>query len=224
MGVAIQRLPRLFEAGRQAVYQKDDAIIRPGSIPFGVYYIVSGGVKVYSLCLNGEPNIFLTLYAGEIFPIAWAVSGVSRDIGFEALDQTVTRRLSRSDFVQAVAADSALMSETAQALARQFLLLTGEMDNLQYRSAREKVVYRLIFLASHFGQRNGAATAITVRITNDYMARSTNMTRETASRELSRLNRKQLIHLEGGKIVIPDLLRLRNEISRHFNPATLSLD
>jgi CRP-like cAMP-binding protein len=221
---ALPKLSRVFETGRYVTYKKDDVIIRPGDMPSGVYYIVAGGVKAYSFCISGEPNILMTLCAGEIFPIAWAVSGITRDIGFDALDQTTAWRISRTSFLQATLSDSALMNEAVQALARHFFILTGEMDNLQYRSAREKVVYRLIFLASHFGQHQQGVTTITVRITNDYIARSTNMTRETASRELSRLQRKQLICIERSRIVIPDLLSLRNEISQHFNLATLSLD
>ncbi|HEY5442485.1 MAG TPA: Crp/Fnr family transcriptional regulator [Candidatus Saccharimonadales bacterium] len=224
MNASLPKLSQLFESGRHVMYHKDDVIVRPGDVPSGVYYVVSGGVKLYSLCLNGEPNILMTLCAGEIFPIAWAVSGVTRDIGFAALDTVAALRLSRSAFLQAVLSDNSLMNEAIQGLAHHFFTLTGEMDNLQYRSAREKVVYRLIFLASHFGEHDQGLTTITARITNDYIARSTNMTRETASRELSRLSRKQLIRVERGKIIIPDLLRLRNEISQHFNLATLSLD
>lgn len=224
MDAALKKLIQLFEDGRPLVYQKDDVIIRPGDVPSGIYYIVSGGVKVYSLCKSGEPNIIMTLCPGEIFPIAWAVSGVARDIGFDALDTTETKRIPRATFLEAIRSNTAIMHDAMQSLAHHFFMLTGEIDNLQYRSAREKVVYRLLFLASHFGQYEDGLTTISLRVTNDYIAHSTNMTRETASRELSRLNRKQLIRTQQGKIVIPDLLQLRNEISQRFNVATLSLD
>jgi CRP-like cAMP-binding protein len=219
-----QKLALLFEHSRRLSYRRDDIIIRPGDMPSGVYYVVSGSVKVYSLCKDGEPNIIMTLDSGEIFPIAWAVSGLLRDVGFAALDMTEVYRLPRENFLKALQADSLMMQAAAQLLARHFFALASEMDNLQYRSAREKVVFRLIFLANRFGRVDGNRAFIDIRVTNDYIARSTNMTRETASRELSRLYRKQLILSTGGRIVIPDLLGLRNEISRRFNPVTLSLD
>jgi CRP-like cAMP-binding protein len=224
MNATLPQLVQLFEGGRSLVYQKDDVIIRPGDVPSGVYYLESGGVKVYSLCKNGEPNIIMTLCPGEIFPVAWAVSGTMRDIGFDALGPTKAVRIPRTNFVHALSSSSAVMNDAMQALAHHFFTLTNEIDNLQYRSAREKVVYRLIFLARHFGECQDSLTTITLRVTNDYIARSTNMTRETASRELSRLNRKQLIRMIDGRIVIPDLTHLGNEISRHFNLTTLSLD
>jgi len=219
-----QKLAQLFEQSRRLLYQRDDIIVRAGDTPSGVYYIASGSVKVYSVCKDGEPNIIMTLDPGEIFPIAWAVSGMLRDVGFAAMDTTELRRLPREHFLQALQSDSSMMQAAAQLLARHFFVLASEMDNLQYRSAREKVVFRLIFLANRFGQVNGNAAVITMRVTNDYIARSTNMTRETASRELSRLYRKRLIRSIDGRIMIPDLLGLRNEISQRFNPATLSLD
>jgi CRP-like cAMP-binding protein len=218
------KLAQLFEKSRRLLYGKDDIIVRAGDTPSGVYYIVSGSVKVYSLCKDGEPNIIMTLNSGEIFPVAWAVSGILRDVGFAALDTTKLRRLTHDQFLQSLKDDTSMMQASMQVLARHFFMLASEMDNLQYRSAREKVVFRLLFLANHFGQVETNAVTISIRITNDYIARSTNMTRETASRELSRLNRKQLIQTVNGRIVIPDLLKLRNEISQRFNPMTLSLD
>ncbi len=217
-------LRQLFNRGRELAYQKDDIIIRPGDTPSGVYYIVSGWVKVYTLCRDGEPNIIMSLGAGEAFPMAWAVSGIQRDIGFAALDSTKVRRISQQDFTQALKFDSSITNDVLRVLAGYFFALASEVDNLQYRSAREKVVFRLVFLANNFGRKDGSRIIIATRVTNDYIARSTNMTRETASRELSRLSRKQLIRSMSGQIIIPDLGRLCNEISRHFNPSTLSLD
>jgi len=224
MAIDYPKLAQPFKQSRRLVYQRDDIIVRAGDVPSGVYYIVSGSVKVYSLCKDGEPNILMTLDAGEVFPVAWAVSDITRDVGFAALDVTELRRIDREEFLQALQSDVILMRAAMQVLAGHFFTLTSEIDNLQYRSAREKVVFRLLFLASRFGHTDGNSTTIAIRVTNDYVARSTNMTRETASRELSRLNRKQLICTVNGRIMIPDLLRLRNEISQRFNPATLSLD
>jgi CRP-like cAMP-binding protein len=223
----LQKFSTLFSGGRQLTYQKDDIIIRPGDMPSGLYYIVSGWVKVYSLCKDGEPNIIMTHCAGEVFPLAWAMSGTIREVGFAALGTTEVQRISLEHFLKAVAEDSAVMQAAAQALAKHFFALTTELDNLQYRSAREKVVFRLIFLAGRLGQVSSAddeRVLIKTRITNDYIARSTSITRETASRELSRLQRRQLIRYDNGRMIIPSLSNLRNEISRNFNPRTLSLD
>ena len=223
----MQKLFGLFNEGRQIVYRKDDVVIRPGDVPSGLYYITSGWVKVYSFCKDGEPNIIMTLCPGDIFPMAWAVSGGIRDVGFAALGNTKVQRISLEQFIKAAAEDLTIMQEAAEALAHHFYVLTTELDNLQYRSAREKVVFRLIFLAKRLGQQNHSnvdSVVINTRVTNDYIARSTSITRETASRELSRLNRRQLIHSLEGQILIPSLINLRNEISHNFNLKTLSLD
>lgn len=218
------QLKGLFGTGRRLAYRKDDIIVRSGDTPSGVYYVLSGSVKVYSLCKDGEPNIIMTHSVSEIFPVAWAISGSSRNVGFAALEPTELLRISRETFLDGLWADNNAMYAVLQTLAGHFGTLACEMDNLQYRTAREKVVYRLLFLASRFGQVDGNTAYIGLRVTNDYLARSTNMTRETASRELSRLNRKQLVRNVNGRLIIPDLLRLRNEISQRFNPASLSLD
>lgn len=224
MYVPSSNLIKLFQEGRAFCYEKEDIIIRSGDIPSGVYYIASGWIKVYSLCKNGEPNIIMTLYPGEVFPVAWAVTGLVRDINYAAVGNTKAFRISKERFIQATNDDGAIRLNVLYILSRHFFNFANELDNLQYRSAREKIVFRLIMLASKFGKHSGKEIIIDTKIPNEYIARSTNMTRETASREISRLARKQLIYYHNGKIHIPDLDRLKNEIDSHFNLKTLSLE
>lgn len=210
-------LTRLFKDGRQFNYQRGDTIIRAGDIPSGVYFIVSGWVKVYSLCDDGESNIIMSLRRGEVFPLAWAVTGISRDVNFCALEATSVLRLPREQFIQAMQADRTVSRTILLALARCFFSLSDELENLNYHSARERVIFRLVCLADCFGQLSGGRITINHHIPNEYIARSTNMTRETASREIGRLTQKKLILNVNGRIVIPDLAALKNEAGKNFS-------
>jgi CRP/FNR family cyclic AMP-dependent transcriptional regulator len=209
-------LAQLFEKERQFVYQRGDMIIRAGDLPSGVYYIISGWVKLYSLCRDGELNIIATLFPGEVFPLAWAVTDTLRDVNFVALGTTQVARLPKDQFVKAMQTNRAVSQAVLSALSLYSVRLTDEIDNLHYRSARERVVFRLLSLAKHFGELNkgNGHTVIKVAISNGYIARSTNMTRETVSRQLSRLSQRKLIVNMNGYIVVPDLAVLKAEAGR----------
>ena len=217
MDAAKDALTELFTSGREFTYERGDTIIRAGDVPSGVYFIVSGWIKVYTLCNDGEANIVMSLRPGDVFPLAWTVTGIAHDVSFSALETSCVRRISREDFLQALKTSRTLSQSMLLIFAQYFFRLTYELENLHYRSARERVAFRLIVLAEQLGQRNGRQITINVRIPNEFIARSTNMTRETASREISRLNQKKLIITTDGHIIIPDLAALEREAGRGFN-------
>lgn len=206
---------QLFEDGKSSLYDRGDTILRAGDTPSGVYLLASGWMKVYSLCEDGEPNIIMNLGPHDIFPLDWAVTGRLRDLSFGALEPTRVLRISREHFLQAFKSPEIAQAITLK-LAAYFCNLSNELENLHYRSARERVAFRLVCLAQCFGEIRNEHTVINTHIPNEYIARSTNMTRETASREVSRLTQKGLIQNTNGYIIIKDLVGLQREISKSF--------
>ncbi len=203
---------------REGLYERGDTIIRAGDTPSGVYLITGGWVKVYNLCENGEPNIIISLSAGDILPLEWAISGALRDTSFTAMETTKVMRVSREWFMQNLLADPRISEAILLKLVSYLCRLGDELENLPYRSARERVAFRLISLAQHFGRTDSEQEALELRVPNEYIARSSNMTRETASREISWLARKNIIRHQGGQIVINDLSALEKEAGKSFQP------
>lgn len=215
MNRADDSLARLFtDHSRRLTYERGDTIIRAGDTPSGVYLLTDGWVKVYSLCRNGEPNIIMGLTAGDIFPLTWAIAGSLRDISFAALDDTRVLRVSREHFLQALRTDTRVSEAVLSKLVDYFHRMSDELEGLPYRSARERVAFRLISLASDFGKARSDKVRLELRIPNEYIARSSNMTRETASREISWLARKQIIQHRNGHIIINDLAALEKEAGK----------
>lgn len=209
-------LAAFFEGGRQFTYDRNEVIIRAGDNPSGVYFITAGWVKLYSLCEDGEVNIIMSLGAGDVFPLAWALTGITRDVTFGALEDTQVLRISREAFLEAASANLVASQAVSTALADYFFRLADELENLHYRSARERVAFRLLCLAEYFGHPEGEHVKLDIRIPNEYIARSTNMTRETASRVISRFAQKELVRNIDGYLTITDLVALRHEAGKDF--------
>jgi CRP/FNR family transcriptional regulator, cyclic AMP receptor protein len=207
-------LSEIFKDGKQLLYERGDTIIRAGDTPSGVYLITEGWVKVYCLCDDGEVNIISSLARADIFPLEWAISGTLHDVTFAALDTTSVIRIPRERFTRILGEDPRVAQAMSRTLADYYFRLSNELENLPYRSARERVVFRLLSLAERFGDARAQEVVIKLRVPNEYIARSSNMTRETASREISRLHHKGLIEHKHGYIIIKNLAALRDEGSR----------
>ena len=208
-------LIRLFnEHGRKLLYERGDTIIRAGDTPSGVYLITDGWVKVYSLCENGEPNIIMSLGEADIFPLDWAIGGSLRDVSFTALETTSVLRAPRDWFLQNLKSDRKVCESVLLKSLDYLGRMSEELECLPYRSARERVAFRLVSLARHFSKPASGRAALELRVPNEYIARSSNMTRETASREISWLARKHIIEHRNGHIIINNLPALEKEAGK----------
>jgi CRP-like cAMP-binding protein len=209
----------LFLSGRQKRYSTGD-IIMQGQEPSGVMHIDSGFVKVYSISDDGNKYVHIIYKAGEIFPLIWALKDIRRRVFYEAASAVSIHEIPKSTFLEFTESSAQNSNEVLMRLADQFYVYADRLDNLQYKPARERTAYRLLFLASRFGQPRGANIVIKAPTTHELIAESINLARETVSREIEQFEKNSLIRYDRHELVITDVNGLANEISE---PITLDL-
>lgn len=213
----IDTLPQLFaNNGRQLMYDRGDIIIRAGDTPSGAYLITQGWAQVYTLCHDGEPNIVMSMRAGDIFPLEWIVSGVLHEVNFAALSTVTVLRTPKDYFLRNMTTNPNIAQAVLRKMSHYLCQLSSELEHQPYHSARERVAFRLVSLAQYFGAAGADRVNLTLSIPNEFIARSSNMTRETASREISWLTRKGFVERQNGQIVIKNMPALEREAGKGF--------
>jgi CRP-like cAMP-binding protein len=82
--------------------------------------------------------------------------------------------------------------------------------NLAYRTVRERLVSFLLTMAGRFGEKSPDGILINVPLRHQDIASSINASRETASRELAFLERKNLVANKQSYIRIKNIKALRD--------------
>ncbi len=213
-----------FKTGQPAYFRKGDLIIGIEPEPQGVFCVEKGFVKVYSITDTGEEFVHIMYSHGEIFPYIWAYRKTNPDLYYESLDHSLLWRVSREKFTQAAKNDARLGYELSRQLAQQFQVVHDRLDNLEYKKSSERIAYRLLFLAGRFGKKQSKSVIIDAPITHDLLARSINLTRESVSRELEKLERENIIERHGHKIIICDMNKLNQRLSKPNNLKHWGLD
>jgi CRP/FNR family transcriptional regulator, cyclic AMP receptor protein len=208
-----QSLKSLFSNGTRLHYAKNEPLIHPGETALNVYYIDSGWVQAATVSPTGEPNILHTLYEGDIFPLNWAATDKAYTATYSAIGVTTVYRLTKDSLLNALASSNCIHNQIIQNIVMQHQRLSDEHDNLHFRSASQRVAYRLLILTKTFGRPCERGVLISHPITNEYIARSSNMTRETASREMTKLYRKGIVVSHRGYIYVVNTQALEIEIS-----------
>lgn len=212
-------MERFFKDGRLRRYSAGEVVL-DGVEPSGAFYIYRGYVKVYSIGDDGSRYVHIIYKPGEMFPLIWILKGIRRRVFYEAVSEAELFEVPKQEFTERMQKDSKLCNETLRQLAEQFYIYADRLDNLQYKSAYERVVYRLLFLAGRFGQRRSDGIIINIPATHELIAESINLARESVSRQVEKLEKRELLSYERGHLVLHDVEALSREFSE---PVSLDL-
>jgi CRP/FNR family transcriptional regulator len=199
--------------GLKQTFRKGDFVIRPGDTPSGVFYIYQGLVKAYDITKYNEENLLIIRKEEEIFPLIWAITGQERHVIYQALAPTVTWQLSRQDFVDFISKKPEALAPIVDMTIEMYRLHSERILNLEYRTVRERIISFLLTMGQRFGKQTADGLLIDVPLRHQDIASSVNATRETASRELSALERKGLLKNKQSLIMLYDVKALRKYLA-----------
>lgn len=203
-----------FEGGTLKRYLKGEIIVAGDEEPSGVFFILEGYVKAYSISQLGQQNLLLIQGAHEILPLPWALDGPQKlGIFYEAMSDVTLKRTSKSALRSAMGSNPWLTEQILRQLVDAFTVYAQRIQNLGFRLPRERIIACLLDLSTRFGQKDDESTIINAPITHQDIADSTNMTRETASRTIELLAADKLIHQKNHYFVINNELKLKAELS-----------
>lgn len=199
----------LFNNGTSLSYKKGEFIIRPGESPSGVFYIRSGIVKAYDITKYGEENLLIIRREKEIFPLIWAITGQERSIIYQALSDVSVWRIERNSLKRLIDEDPGTLGPLLEMTVEMYRIHSERIINLEYRTVRERLISFLLTMSQRFGVKKANSAIITVPLRHQDIASSINASRETTSRELSALERNNLIE-NNGTITLKDIKKLKS--------------
>lgn len=199
-----------FSDGLTLNFVKGETIINGLNEPKGVYLIKEGFVKAFSVSKEGYGNLLLVHEAGEFIPLPWALDGAhTTGLFYEALTNVTAIQASKDRLRTAMGNNTWLSQEILKQAVNIITVYTQRIQTLEYRSARERIIAELIYLAERFGQAHGKEIIINAPITHQDLADSINMSRETASRALELLIEEKLFEQRDYIFVICDISKLQ---------------
>lgn len=202
-----------FSDGFLMRFSRDEVIIQGYDEPKGVYLIKSGFVKAYSISHDGRRNLLLIHKTGEFIPLPWALDGAhTTGLFYEAMTDVEILRASKAKLRSTMGNNSWLSQEILSQTVNIISIYGQRIQTLEHRSARERVIAELIYLAERFGERHRQEILINAPITHQDIADSINMSRETASRALELLFEEGLMGQDDHLFTIKDLAKLQTAL------------
>lgn len=181
-------------------YTKGELVLHAHTRTKHLYLITEGIVKAYSIDKKGTPHVHALFTVGKCLPLVRAIQDSTNHIICEAHTNVAALRVSREVFMRKLEEDHAFTRALLDQSLAQFALFTDRIENLEYGSARERLLYRLLTLGAAYGIKSSDNVVIAVPQTHEDLAQSIQVSREVVSRLLSELKKQGLIEHKRGEI------------------------
>jgi CRP/FNR family transcriptional regulator len=174
-----------------------------GQIPRGAYVLCSGKAKLSTTSRDGKVLILKIAEAGEVLGLSAVISGQPFQLTAETAGPCQVNFIEREALLQRIEKSGELGLHTSQALSREFQSAYQDIhDLILARSSAGKLAKLLLSGVTNHEKPESNEIRVRPTLTHEEMAQMIGSSRETVTRLLGDLKKKELIRLEGSTLVI----------------------
>jgi len=195
-------LLRSFSASSHlSTYPGGAILFVEGQMPRGAYVLCSGKVKLSTTSKEGKVLVLKMVAPGEVMGLSAVISGEAYEITAETLEPCLVNFVDREGLLRLMERSGELGLRSALAVSREFQYAYREIHELVLARSSSGKLARLLL---SWGATESQAREVRIHgsATHEEMAQRIGTSRETVTRLLSELRKKDLIKLEGATLVI----------------------
>jgi len=198
----------LSSVGHLTLYPAYSALLTEGQIPQGIYIICSGRAKLTVETHEGKTVILKIAENRHILGVSAVMSGRPAPVTVTTIDFCQVKFVERDNFLRLVKSDTRIALACAALLAREVTQTFDDVyELLLARSSTEKLARLLLSWVAE--EPRNRDLRVPAEFTHEEIAQMIGSSRETVTRLLSDLKRKELIRIEGSTLVIPNRVALQ---------------
>jgi CRP/FNR family transcriptional regulator, cyclic AMP receptor protein len=193
-------------------YKKGEIILYPDTTVAGAYFIKKGHIREYGISLEGIEMTIHIFAPYSYFPMTWILSNIANRYYYEALSEVEIYCAPKEKVQAFLKQEPDVFLDLTSRLLVGLDKLTSRMEHLAFGKAYIRVISMLLFLVRHFGEMKNNEVILRSKFTHRDIGSLAGVSRETASREWERLEKKGLVGFRNQFIYIKNLDSLRKEL------------
>lgn len=190
---------------RSIVFMQQDQLDR-------VFFIYSGKVKIFKTDSAGKEQIVSILEKGDMFPHAGFFLKGTFPANAEIIDNAQLIVIPIARFEKVLLQNPSLCIKIFKVLGEKITDLHNRLEEKILHSTYEQIIMLLIRLSNSNGCTYGDCSKLTTQFTNRELASMIGTTRETVSRSLNHLRKKDLLKTDEDGFFIIDSKLLEKEL------------
>lgn len=197
-------LEKIDQLKKVVGYLKGHRIIMEGNPARGVYFILSGKVKVYKTDVRGQEVIIRLAKPGEMIGFSSNMDRPEHLVSAMAMEDTLLCHLDQKAFSKLLESDAKLAFEILHYFRDELHRAETRSMKMATMSVQERVADALLTMLEAFGSE-GKQRTLNLEMSRQDIANLAGTTKEQVSKVLSELKNKGVIDTDSKRI---DLLNL----------------
>ncbi len=196
--------PRFFK-NKMYAFMQGDPLDR-------VFFIHSGKVKIYKTDSSGREQIVSVLETGEMFPHAGFFRKGQYPAHAEMMEDTQMIVVPISKFEEILVAYPELSIKLFRVLGEKIIDLQARLEEQILHNTYEQIIMLLLRLCKTNGEKLEHGFKLTTHFTNKEFANMIGTSRETVSRTINYLKKKEFISVDHDGCYLIDHEKLHQEL------------
>jgi CRP-like cAMP-binding protein len=207
-GLASEEIARIARSTREIHAGKGDILFHKGDPCNGFHLLVYGQIKLAFTSAQGTEKVVEILSQGQSFGEALMFLEKPYIVFSQALTDSLLLHVSKAAVFEELQRDHNLCRKMLAGMAMRLHELMNDVESYSLHSGKQRIIgYLLRELSDE--DMNGINIAVTLPTNKGVIASRLNLTQEHFSRILHELTDLGLIVVEGRKIHIPNVAKLR---------------
>lgn len=206
--------PRIVdELGPRAItrtIRKGAVLFRKGDLGSSLYVLVSGAMRVDAPSEGGRSAVFNLILPGEIFGEIAALDGGIRTADVVAVEKSEVMVIEKREAVPVLQRHPALALRFIEILCGRVRRTSEQVEDIVFLDLAGRLAKALLFLHQKAAAESPQAK---IRVTQREISQMVGASRESTNKQLRQWERKKLLRIERGAIVLLQPERLADEIS-----------
>lgn len=190
---------------RPASYPGGTLLFIEGQRPRGAFIVCSGRVKLSTTSREGKVLILKVAGPGEVLGLSAVISGSDYETTAETVGDCQINFVERESMVRMVEGNPEMSLRSIRALSTEFQSVYRDIHELVLaRSSAGKLARLLLSWTRPEGEKTERESRVPSSLTHEEMAQMIGASRETVTRLLGDLKKKELIRVDGSTLIIRD--------------------
>ncbi len=201
-GLEADDLSRIAGIARETVLHTEETLFEQGDESDGLYFIVSGILRVYLTAEDGREATINLLEDGEVIGEIALLDGLPRSAGIAALTDTKLIFIPRDPFMKLLDSSTTLARQVILTLCERLRAANAQVDQAIFHDLRHRLLVLLRQIAVLHGRIEADMAIVDLDITQGSLAQMLGASREAVNKQLRALQKEGRIEVEGHRIQI----------------------
>lgn len=192
-------------------FKKGEVIFNEGGFPNALYVVYKGVVKVHMYGDSGKEQIIRLAQPGDLLGYRSLIGNDPYKATATATEETRLFKIPKDTFFNLIKENTDFSLKIMKLLSDDLKKAEKKVIYMAQKSVREKIAEALIILNDTFGTEE-VSNAINSKLTRKEIGDIAGVTTESTIRTISDFNKENIITIDGKKIIINDISRLKSEV------------